>query len=183
MKRDKNLDIEENVCNTTSNGDEVAQNLDVQGDSCGDEIIKLQNELSDITDKFYRASADFENIKKRMEKEKESAVSYANEKFARDLLPIIDALEEAIKIDTSGDELAQKIKDGVEQCVSIALKSFEKYGIEPISTDNGFNPEIHNAINMVEVDGAKSGDIVQVYQKGYMHKNRVLRASMVVIAK
>ena len=76
-----------------------------EAQTCDDtdaQIQKLQNELSEITDKFYRANADFENLKKRLEKEKDSAVAYASESFAKDLLPIIDALEEAAKIDVEG---------------------------------------------------------------------------------
>ena len=147
------------------------------------QIQKLQNELSEITDKFYRANADFENLKKRLEKEKDSAVAYASESFAKDLLPIIDALEEAAKIDVEGNELADKIEVGVKQCLSLFTKTFEKYGIVPIATDGGFDPSVHNAISMIEAEGTKKGDIVQVYQKGYMYKQRVLRAAMVVVAK
>lgn len=163
---------------------EASEPQDAQ--TCDDtdaQILKLQNELSEITDKFYRASADFENLKKRMEKEKDSAVSYASEGFAKDLLPIIDALEEAAKIDVEGNELADKIETGVKQCIGLFIKAFEKYGIVPIATDAGFDPSVHNAISMIEAEGANSGDIVQVYQKGYMYKQRVLRAAMVVVAK
>jgi len=163
---------------------EASEPQDAQAcDDTDAQILKLQNELSEITDKFYRASADFENLKKRMEKEKDSAVSYASEGFAKDLLPIIDALEEAAKIDVEGNELADKIETGVKQCIGLFIKTFEKYGIVPIATDAGFDPSVHNAISMIEVDGANSGDIVQVYQKGYMYKQRVLRAAMVVVAK
>lgn len=157
-----------------------------EAQTCDDtdaQIQKLQNELSEITDKFYRANADFENLKKRLEKEKDSAVAYASESFAKDLLPIIDALEEAAKIDVEGNELADKIEVGVKQCLSLFTKTFEKYGIVPIATDAGFDPSVHNAISMIEAEGAKKGDIVQVYQKGYMYKQRVLRAAMVVVAK
>ena len=157
-----------------------------EAQTCDDtdaQIQKLQNELSEITDKFYRANADFENLKKRLEKEKDSAVAYASESFAKDLLPIIDALEEAAKIDVEGNELADKIEVGVKQCLSLFTKTFEKYGIVPIATDGGFDPSVHNAISMIEAEGANSGDIVQVYQKGYMYKQRVLRAAMVVVAK
>ena len=157
-----------------------------EAQTCDDtdaQIQKLQNELSEITDKFYRANADFENLKKRLEKEKDSAVAYASESFAKDLLPIIDALEEAAKIDVEGNELADKIEVGVKQCLSLFTKTFEKYGIVPIATDAGFDPSVHNAISMIEAEGVKKGDIVQVYQKGYMYKQRVLRAAMVVVAK
>ena len=173
---------EKEVCEQCAS--EASEPQEVQ--TCDDtdaQIQKLQNELSEITDKFYRASADFENLKKRLEKEKDSAVAYASESFAKDLLPIIDALEEAAKIDVEGNELADKIEVGVKQCLSLFTKTFEKYGIVPIATDAGFDPSVHNAISMIEAEGANSGDIVQVYQKGYMYKQRVLRAAMVVVAK
>ena len=173
---------EKEVCEQCAS--EASEPQEVQ--TCDDtdaQIQKLQNELSEITDKFYRANADFENLKKRLEKEKDSAVAYASESFAKDLLPIIDALEEAAKIDVEGNELADKIEVGVKQCLSLFTKTFEKYGIVPIATDGGFDPSVHNAISMIEAEGANSGDIVQVYQKGYMYKQRVLRAAMVVVAK
>ena len=173
---------EKEVCEQCAS--EVSEPQEAQ--TCDDtdaQIQKLQNELSEITDKFYRANADFENLKKRLEKEKDSAVAYASESFAKDLLPIIDALEEAAKIDVEGNELADKIEVGVKQCLSLFTKTFEKYGIVPIATDGGFDPSVHNAISMIEAEGVKKGDIVQVYQKGYMYKQRVLRAAMVVVAK
>ena len=66
--------------------------------------VELQKQLEELTDKYYRANADFENIKKRFEKEKADIATYANEKFARDLLPVIDALEMAVNFETEGDE-------------------------------------------------------------------------------
>lgn len=151
--------------------------------SQNDEVIELQNELSELTDKFYRANADFENIKKRLEKEKLTAVAYASESFAKDILPVIDALEEALKIQTQGDDLASKIKDGVKQCLDMMLRSLEKQGIKQIETDGKFDHNIHNAINQVEDESKESGDIHQVYQKGYLYKDRVLRPAMVVVVK
>ena len=164
---------EKEVCEQCAS--EASEPQEVQ--TCDDtdaQIQKLQNELSEITDKFYRANADFENLKKRLEKEKDSAVAYASESFAKDLLPIIDALEEAAKIDVEDNELADKIEVGVKQCLSLFTKTFEKYGIVPIATDAGFDPSVHNAISMIEAEGAKKGD---------MYKQRVLRAAMVVVAK
>lgn len=166
---------EENKILEAKNSENVSEKLS--------EIEKLQNELNELTDKFYRANADFENIKKRLERDKDSAVAYASEKFAKDLLPIIDALEEAAKIDIEGNEMADKIEDGVKQCVNMFLDTFKKYGILQIATDGKFDPNFHNAIQMIEADDKESGDIIQVYQKGYMFKDRVLRASMVIVAK
>lgn len=174
-------------------GDEFSEELqeNLQENSCecensqNDEIANLQNQLNEITDKFYRANADFDNIKKRLEREKSTAVEYAAEKFAKDLLPIIDALEEAAKIDIEGNELADKIEEGVKQCINLFLKTFEKYGITQISTEDGYESESGKfyPIQLVEKDGAKTNDIVQVLQKGYLYKERILRPVMVILAK
>ncbi|MSN96608.1 nucleotide exchange factor GrpE [Campylobacter sp. FMV-PI01] len=174
----KNIDDidEEQKFNESLNQEKNLDKNDVQ-------IQKLQEELSQITDKFYRANADFENIKKRLEKEKIMAVSYASESFAKDMLPIIDALEEALKIEVGDNEFAKNMKDGVNQCVQMLLSSFEKYGITQIKSDGKFDPNIHNAISQIEVENKESGDIAQIYQKGYLYKDRVLRPAMVVVVK
>lgn len=176
---------EENLTqNEQEKKEENLENLEMNFDNLqqDDALSKLQNELNEITDKFYRANADFENIKKRMEKDREVAVDYANEKFAKELLNVIDALEEAAKIDVEGNELAINIKDGVKNCIEIFKKTFEKFGITQIDTSGEFDANFHNAISVIQNE-EKSGQIVQVYQKGYLYKGRVLRASMVVIAK
>ncbi|NLK66264.1 MAG: nucleotide exchange factor GrpE [Campylobacteraceae bacterium] len=160
-------------------GDEVCEN-ETEEES---EISKLEAQISELTDKFYRANADFDNMKKRLEKEKLTAVSYAGESFAKDMLPIIDALEAALSIDVGDNEFAKNIKDGVQQCVSMVLNAFEKNGITQVSTDGKFDPNVHNAIQQVEDETKESGDIYQVYQKGYLYKERVLRPAMVVVVK
>lgn len=180
--KDENCQNEHSKCQSDENLNSC-ENENFDENSKDDEVIKLQNELSEITDKFYRANADFENIKKRLEKEKLTAVNYASESFAKDILPVIDALEEALKIETKGDDLASKIKDGVKQCIDMVLRSFEKHGITQVSTDGKFDHNVHNAINQVENESKESGDIHQVYQKGYLYKDRVLRPAMVVVVK
>ena len=155
-----------------------------QGEFRDDDLEDNQdNEAENLKDRLYRENADFENSKKRMQKDLKMAVDYANEDFAKDMLPVIDALEAALNIDVKDNEFAVQIKDGVKQCVAILLKNFEKHGITPINASGKFDHNIHNAVSQIEVEGKESGDIVQVYQKGYMYKGRVLRAAMVVVAK
>lgn len=179
-------DCEENLCDAEQNLADVSQSDEKSKDensqnSC--EFDNLQKEFDELKATYIRKVADFENIKKRMEKEKVLAVEFANESFARDLLPIMDALEIAIKTEVAEGELAAKIKQGVEMTINLFLKSFEKYGITAISTECKFDPQLHNAINTIEAQGKQSGDIVEVYQKGYKFKDRILRPSMVVVAK
>lgn len=144
--------------------------------------LELAQQLEELTNKYYRANADFENIKKRFEKEKADIASYANEKFARDLLPVIDALEMAVNFEAEGDEYAQKIKDGINITIDQFRKCFEKNGITAISTDGEFDPNFHNAMLKVQSEAHESGAIVQVIQKGYMINGRILRPAMVTIA-
>lgn len=159
------------------------ESLESENSSENDVINELESKLSDITEKYYRANADFENIKKRLEKDKFQAIEYANSSFAKELLPIIDALEEAIKVEVGDNELARQIEDGVERCLDIFLDVFKKNGIEPVLNDGKGDPEFHNIISVIDSKTHEKGDIVQVYQKGYKFKDRLLRPSMVVVAK
>lgn len=144
------------------------------------------NDLAITRSKLIEAQADFENIKKRLEKEKASAVSFANECFARDLLSVIDALEMALntQIDEQNEQ-AKSIKEGVNLTIESFKQALSKHGVKMIETQIGgeFNPEIHNAMSYVESDSVASGFIAQIYQNGYMYNERILRPAMVLIAK
>ncbi|MBE3022322.1 MULTISPECIES: nucleotide exchange factor GrpE [Campylobacter] len=144
-------------------------------------ILDLEKQLGELTDKYYRANADFENLRKRVEKEKADIASYSNEKFARDLLPVIDALEIGSNF-TPEDEFSSKIKEGIELSINEFKKALEKHGVTAVSTDGEFDPNVHNAIMRVDSDTVESGKIVQVMQKGYLINGRVLRPAMVSIA-
>lgn len=148
-------------------------------------IEELQNKLHEADDRFLRANADFENIKKRLEREKYQAIDYSNEQFARDLLSIVDALEIAYKSGQNEEagEFTKKIVEGVGLTLEQFKKVFEKNSIKVVDISGKFNPEVHDAILQVQSDNHESGDIVQELQKGYKIKDRVLRPSMVSIAK
>ncbi|KAA6224903.1 nucleotide exchange factor GrpE [Campylobacter sp. LR291e] len=142
----------------------------------------LQKELNDLRDKYMRANAEFENIKKRMEKEKQNALIYANESFARDLLEVIDALEAAIRVEAN-DEISKKIKEGVEITLELFLKKLEKHGIKAIDDSKEFNPDLHEAMYHIASENHKSGEIIESLQKGYTIAQRVIRPTKVSVAK
>jgi molecular chaperone GrpE len=152
-----------------------------------DEVEVLKAKVVELEDKYLRANAEFENMRKRLEKEKANAVAYANELFARDMLAIIDALDSASAIKESDDvkpeELFNKIKEGIDLTVEQFKKAFEKHGIELIDISGEFDPNIHEAVMQVESENKNSGEILQVFQKGYKIKDRVLRPAMVSIVK
>ncbi|RKO65425.1 nucleotide exchange factor GrpE [Campylobacter sp. P255] len=146
------------------------------------ELEKLQAEYNELKDTYLRANAEFENIKKRMEKEKISATIYANESFAKDLLDVVDALEAAINVEAN-DELSLKIKEGVQNTLDLLLKKLEKHMVKVIEANGEFDPNLHEAMFHVESADHESGHIVQLLQKGYVMNDRVIRSAKVSVAK
>jgi molecular chaperone GrpE len=149
------------------------------------ETETLENELNSLKDKYARVHADFENIKKRLEREKYQALEYANEKFAKDLVPVLDALDGAIAstdVEADTQELLDKVMEGVELTKKQLLSALEKHGVTPVGEDEPFDPNIHNAVQSMDSQDHESGEIVQTFQKGYRYKERTLRDAMVVIA-
>lgn len=153
-----------------------------------DEVLLLQNEVQEYKDKYLRAYADFENTKKRLEKDKITAVVYANNSFAKDLLSVMDSFDGAIaSIDivenSEQSDVLEKIKEGIVKTHEQLKKVLEKHGISEIECEGCFNPDVHQAIMQVEHDDKESGEIVQVLQKGYSMKDQVLRPAMVSTVK
>lgn len=146
------------------------------------EQSKLQKEFDALKDKYIRANAEFENIKKRMEKERLNALLYANESFAKDLLDVLDALEAAINVEV-GDELSLKIKEGVQNTLDLFFKKLEKHGVKAIEELKEFDPNLHEAMFHTQSAEHSSGEIVQVLQKGYKIADRVIRPTKVSVAK
>ena len=140
-----------------------------------------EEKLKEAEEKYLRAYADFENIKKRLEKEKYTAIDYASEKFAKDLLPVIDALEMALQIDDK--EQFDKVKEGIQLTLNNLLDAFGKHDIKPVAHDEGFDPNMHEAVMQVSEEDKDDNAVVQVLQKGYKYKERILRPSLVSINK
>jgi len=144
-----------------------------------------KNELQNKLDEVLRAYAKCENDKKLLQKETDNAIEYAYEKFAKDLLPVVDSLELAIvhaqDLDDK-EEAFDKLLEGVELTLKKMLDTFKNHEIEPVKHDE-FNPEYHQAIQHVQSEEHEDGQIVDIYQKGYTLKGRVIRPSMVTINK
>ena len=149
------------------------------------EVDALKAEVAALNDKYARVHADFDNIKKRLEREKYQSLEYAQEKLAKDLVPVIDSLEMAVKSTQSDlvkEELFEKLKEGVELTMKQMLTTLEKHGITQVSEDTPFDPQIHHAVQQMDSDEVESGQIVSTFQKGYKYKDRTLRDAMVVVA-
>ncbi len=166
--------------------EENSQNSQEESKEEKDELTKCQEELKELNDKYLRAHADFENMKKRLERDKASAVSFANEKFATDLLSVIDSFESAIasinQIEGENEVIA-KIKEGVSLTYEQLLKVLKKHGVEEIANEGVFDPNVHQVVQQVDSDEHEKDEIVNTLQKGYKLKDRVLRPSIVVTKK
>jgi len=153
-----------------------------------DPLEEALAEAAEYKDKYLRAHADFENAKKRLEKDKINAVSYANESFAKDLLAVMDSFENALSSIESADgenasEVLSQMKEGVNLTYEQLKKILEKNHIKEIDSSGAFDPQLHQAIMQVESEEHEEGDVVQVMQKGYTIKDRILRPAMVSTCK
>jgi molecular chaperone GrpE len=139
----------------------------------------FEKEILELTDKRLRLMAEYENYKKRTQKEKESTYEFAVSNTVANILPVLDMLELSLKQET--DDVAA-FKTGVELVVkqfSDALGKMNVSKIEAINTQ--FDPELHNAVMMEEEGDAESGTVLEELQKGYKINDRVIRHSMVKV--
>ena len=144
-----------------------------------DENKKLSNELDALKERLLRLTAEYDNYRKRTAKEKEGIYTDACTDVLKEILPVADNLERALAVDGNVEDL----KKGVEMTIKGLLNSLEKLGVEEIDTTNGFDPNVHQAISVVEDANLNSNDVAQVYQKGYKKGEKVIRYSMVTVAK
>lgn len=150
------------------------------------QLLEANTRISEIEDGFIRAKADVENIRRRSHNEIVSARKYALEGFARELISVVDSLDQAskVEIDSADDERIGRMQEGLELTLKQLGTVMDKFGISPVEADSGesFDPAFHQAISMVDSEDVESGHIVNVVQKGFVLKDRLLRPAMVVIA-
>ena len=151
-------------------------------------IAQLEAELAQaqtgVRDAQLRAQAEIENIRRRSEMDVEKAHKFALEKFANELLPVIDSLERALEVaDKENPQLAAMI-EGIELTLKSLLGAVRKFGVEVVGETNvPFNPEIHQAMSMMESEDVAPNHVMMVMQRGYTLNGRLLRPAMVAVAK
>lgn len=143
-----------------------------------DEKEKVENELNSIKDRLLRLSAEYENYRKRTAKEKEGIYTDACEDVLKNMFPVLDNLERAANVDGN----AEDIKKGIDMTIRQFNDSLEKLQVTEISVTEGFDPNLHNAVMHVEDSNFGEKEIVEVFQKGYLRGNKVLRHSIVKVA-
>ena len=154
--------------------DEKIANLEAQ-------LVEAQNRERDSV---LRIKAEMENLRRRTELDVEKAHKFALEKFVNELLPVIDSLDRALEVaDKANPELAPMV-EGIELTMKSMLDVVRKFGVEVVADTNvPLDPNVHQAIAMVESEDVEAGKVLGVMQKGYTLNGRTIRAAMVTVAK
>ncbi|MGQ9570584.1 MAG: nucleotide exchange factor GrpE [Thermodesulfovibrionales bacterium] len=147
-----------------------------------EEKQNLASQLQEMNDKYLRLYAEFENYKKRVNKEKDELIKYANEDLVYQLLPIIDNLEMALK--HSDNDASSGLIQGVENTLREFQRTLEKFGLMTIEALNKpFDPSMHEAMSVVTREDIKENMVVEEFRKGYIFREKVIRPSLVSVSK
>lgn len=139
----------------------------------------LLKEKSELQELLVRRQAEFENYRRRVERERSELFEFASMDAVKSLLPMLDDFERALKVESSDKEYAR----GMELIYQRIYESLKKLGLEPISTEGAkFDPHIHHAVDMVDTKEYPDQTILKEYQRGFYFKNRLVRPAMVQVA-
>ena len=144
---------------------------------------ELQKQRDDYYDRLLRKTAEFDNYRKRIDRERAQLSESAAADLLEELLPLVDDMERALKADP-GTEATAGIRRGVELIHQQLLKTLGKRGVKPIeSLGQDFDPHFHMAVSHEAADGRREGEVVEEFSRGYMLGERLLRPAMVKVAK
>jgi len=195
MNREKKVEDEkkeditiDNTVENVNNNEESEENIE---ESSEIEVLRKENEslkkeLEQQKEKVLRLAAELDNFRKRLTKETEEKLKYANQKVILDFLTIIDNLEMAIfHIDSAKPDALEALKEGVELTLKQFKDTLSKYGAKEIKTDIGdeFNPNLHDAMMLDSDENYENNTITMVMQKGYTLHDRVIRPTKVRVNK
>lgn len=147
-----------------------------------DEITRLTGELEDVRDLVRRKQAEFENYRKRVERERKDFIDHASSELVTDILPVLDNLERALGAPDSDTE--GRLREGIEITHRQFLDTLVKAGLREVEAlGRDFDPHIHEAVGRIETNEHRDGEVLEVYQKGYFFKGRLLRPALVGVVQ
>ncbi len=152
------------------------------GPAPAEELAVATGKIRELEERLLRLAAEQENFKKRMQREREISLKYAEENILRELLPSIDNLERALEHGDNSD--ASSLRTGVEMTCQGLLNTLGRFGLTPLAAaGQPFDPNFHEALAMEHSDEVPENMVLQEFQKGYMYKDRLIRAAKVVVSK
>ncbi len=161
-------------------GEDLKSSADrAPGDEIAPQLAALTEKNAELQDLLQRRQAEFDNFRRRTERERSEFAQYAGTEFIREILPIVDDFERALSADSGSKDYAK----GVEMIYTRMTDTLRKLGLEPIETANKqFDPHIHQAVEKVQTADADDNSILGEFQRGYFFKGKLLRPSMVRVA-
>lgn len=174
--------------------DEQTQNTHLPGmapgaaadssDAVDARIQVLEDELAAAQDQALRVAADLQNVRRRAQQDVEKAHKFALEKFANDLLPVVDSLERGLELFDSSDAGMGPMREGIELTLKMFQDTLTRYQLVAIDQEGvPFSPEQHQAMAMQESTQLEPNSVLKVFQKGYLLNGRLLRPAMVVVSQ
>ena len=151
-------------------------------------VEEARAQIESLKDQALRAAAETENVRKRADRSIENAHKYALERFVNDLLPAVDSFERAVvaaaAVKTTADEAVFAMAEGMELSLKLLTDAMARQGIEVVDPIGApFDPNLHEAMTMVENAEAEPGSVIDVFQKGYTVNGRLARPARVIVAK
>ncbi|MGL4979254.1 MAG: nucleotide exchange factor GrpE [Plesiomonas sp.] len=163
---------------------EVEQVVDTRDARIAELESALETAKTNERDAMLRARAEVDNIRRRTEQDVEKAHKFALEKFANELLPVIDSLERAVELADKQNPELTAMMEGVELTLKSLYSAMNKFGVEAVGEiGSAFNPDVHQAMGMVESAEYPANHLVMVMQKGYTLNGRLIRPAMVMISR
>lgn len=163
---------------------EVQGEAEVSGDDLAQRVQTLEEQLAEARDQALRVAAELQNVRRRAEQDVEKAHKFALEKFAADLLVVVDSLERGLELSDPADEALRPMREGMELTLKALLDTLRRYQVEQLDPHGEpFNPEHHQAMALEPSASVEPNSVLKVFQKGYLLNGRLLRPAMVVVSR
>ena len=168
---------EEDVVNSEEGGVSEEKNWEAEAKA-------LAEQIDTYKDQAVRAAAEVQNVRRRAEQDVEKAHKFALEKFAKELLPVIDGLEKAVEAEVASGNEMTTLREGVEMTMSMFLSGVKKFNLDQVDpVGHPFDPALHEAMSMVDAPDSEPNTVIAAMQKGYTLNGRLIRPAMVMVSK
>lgn len=190
-EQNEEMQVEENseqqqVENQVKTKENQNEDVEIQAEEApaeDDEKVKLEQEIEELKSRYLRVQADLDNFRKRTRTEKEASAKYRSQSLAELLLPVLDNFERALAVETSNEE-SKSILTGVDMVYRQLKDALQQEGVEEVEAlDKPFDPHVHQAVMQEKSEEHDSGIVIEVLQKGYRLKDRVIRPAMVKVSE
>ncbi|MDC7952108.1 nucleotide exchange factor GrpE [Liquorilactobacillus mali] len=177
-------EVDEKEAKKESSEEPATDDEDSEKDELKQKVAELQKKCDSFEDKYLRAEAEMANMHTRFKKEQEKLLRYDGQSLAKDVLPVIDNLNRALQIEVT-DDASKQLKRGIELVFNDMEKALKANNVTKIEAlGQAFDPTLHQAVKSIPAEkGQKAETVIEVFQDGYMLKDRVLRPAMVVVAQ